>query len=524
MKPFLSNLQTIWGQLGLNQKVSISVATLGVVVAMVALVVWANRPQMRLLYGDVSEKEMAAIVAQLQTEGIDYKLTAGGTAVHVPANAVHRARMNLASNGIPAPDNVGFEIFDKGTFGVSDFIQRTNFLRAVQGELARTISQLDSVKSARVMIVMPENRLLIVDPDVAPTASVFVDIGGGVLGPHAVRSIRALVANAVEGLRLDNVAVVDNHGNVLSTKLDEDGLMAASANQMNHRRELENYFSEKAEGMLSKVVGPGNAVVRVSVDLNTEMTTLTEERYDPESQVLRTQDSTEEVMLSMEGREQTAVGVGANLPVPVEGEADPSSRTRTERTQTQQTQSYEINRIVSNTVQNPGTIERMTAAVFIAGRVDGTGPEAVMVPRTTVELENIRQMVMNALGIRDVPGQEPGVMVQEVVFHHAPIPEGMDSAPRMNYLPLLEIGRDFLAIGTAIALLLLFLHLLRKSKPSLRALEVVNQEEVREARLKKAEMMPEVSAELLNELIRQKPDNAGAALRNWVAADSDKTG
>ena len=177
-------------------------------------------------------------------------------------------RMQLAAKGIPKGDGVGFEIFDKPNFGISDFVQRANYLRAVQGELARTISQLDEVEAARVMIVMPENRLLL-DNQKKPTASVFVRVRGNTqLPPSAVNSIRFLVANSVEGLQANRRTVVDNRGNVLSENTENDSVAGLTTGQLGVRRSLEQYLAKKAETMLEKVLGPGQAVVRVSAEIN----------------------------------------------------------------------------------------------------------------------------------------------------------------------------------------------------------------------------------------------------------------
>ena len=174
----------------------------------------------------------------------------------VPQDKVYTMRMQLASKGIPQGDGVGFEIFDKPNFGISDFVQRANYLRALQGELARTIGQLDEVKAARVMIVLPENRLLL-DKDKHPTASVFVRVrGASPLGPQTINSIRFLVANSVEGLKPNHVAVIDNLGNTEEIS-DNDSMAGVSSSQLGARRALEQYLSKKAQDMLETVLGPG---------------------------------------------------------------------------------------------------------------------------------------------------------------------------------------------------------------------------------------------------------------------------
>src|SRR5215831_3314939 len=209
----LSKLSTqlleIWRQLGTSQRISVITATLVVVCGLGALAFWSSRAEYSLLYGKLSDSESAKVIAALDDAKVPYKIGSGGSSILVPADKVHLMRMQLAGRGIPQGDGVGFEIFDKPNFGISDFVQRANYIRAVQGELARTISQLDQVESARVMIVMPENRLL-TDSQRKPTASVFVRVkGNGQLPSSSVNSIRFLVANSVEGLQAAHVSVVD---------------------------------------------------------------------------------------------------------------------------------------------------------------------------------------------------------------------------------------------------------------------------------------------------------------------------
>ena len=271
MKNFAQSLLDLWKQLGLNQRVSLVVAALGVVGGLVAVVLWSQRPDYQLLYARLGDKDAAAVISYLESQNIPHQVTGGGSAVQVPANLVYKIRMDLAGKGLPSGDGVGFEIFDKGQFGLSDFVQRTNYLRAVQGELARTIAQLQGVRGARVMIVQPENRLLLTEQGVKSTASVFVDVGGGRLELDQVNAIRHLVANAVQGLTPDQVAVVDNRGRTLSEELKQDPMLGNASSQMRYRQQVEDYLAKKVETMLATVIGPGNAVVRVSAEIETEV-------------------------------------------------------------------------------------------------------------------------------------------------------------------------------------------------------------------------------------------------------------
>ena len=244
MKNFTNSLLALWQQLGINQRVSLIVATLAVTIGMTVLVLWSRRPDMQLLYARLGEKDSAAIIGYLETQNIAHEVTAGGTAVKVPSDQVYKLRMDLAGKGLPGGDGVGFEIFDKGQFGLSDFVQRTNYLRAVQGELARTITQLAGVRAARVMIVQPENRLLLTEQGVKATASVFVDMGGGRLEIEEVNAIRHLVANAVQGLGPDQVAVVDNRGRVLSEELKQDPTLGTASSQVRYKQQVEDYLGK----------------------------------------------------------------------------------------------------------------------------------------------------------------------------------------------------------------------------------------------------------------------------------------
>lgn len=518
MNKFLENWKNFWGQIGPSQRVSIVLSGLLVMGVMVAVFVWAQRPNMRLLYGSVSAEDASAIVEHLQSQGIAYEMRAGGAAIFVPADQVYQARMDVASQGLVQGDAVGFEIFDKSNFGVSDFIQRTNFVRAVQGELARTVQQLNGVRHARVMVVMPDNRLLLVNDDVATTASVFVDVGGGSLGQSSVRSIQSLVANAVEGLNTSNVAVVDNNGNVLSQERDEDSLLGNSGGIVEYRQSLENYFSGKVESMLERVVGSGNAVVRVSADINSSQVTRLQEDFADEG-IVRRRQTQEESSSSVDGND----GGVASMVVEEEDEQAGGQPTpsRTDEERRQQDQTYEIGRTVTNTVEQPGGINRLTASVFVATRVreaeaDG---EAVVDNRTEAEMQELREMVANALGIPLDDPSRGSVAVREAVFDARPTVGEMTASAGGEFDPmqLLEYGEEIFGSIVALILFLIFLTMLKRSRNQRDVLEQLN-EDRQQARAERELGQPQhITPELLNELIRQKPENAGTTLRNWLS-------
>lgn len=529
MKPFLESLLGLWRQLGINQRVSLAVAALAVIGGLVGLVLWSRQPDYQLLYGRLSEKDSAQIISAIQSQNIPYKLANGGSTVYVPTENLYRLRMDLAGRGLPSGDGVGFEIFDKGQFGLSDFVQRTNYIRALQGELARTIGQLDGVGGARVMIVQPENRLLVTNQGVKPTASVFIELNKSRLEPEAVDSIRHLVANAVQGLEPDDVAVVDQRGHVLSEELRQDPSLGTASSQMRYRQQVEDYFGQKVQSMLAAVVGEGNAVVRVSAEIDTEATTLTAERFDPDGQVVRSQTQTEDASNSTEQRNSGAVGVAANTPDNTQGNAAAQNRPTnvTDTNRKVKTTAYEINRTVTNTTRQPGTIKSLTASVFIAPRTvvaaagaGGAAPTAAptVSPRTPAELQALQQIVINALGVKLAAGQKPEsvVTLQELPFEAAPPAEQIATIQSETSLQSwIDVARRYVAGVVGLIALFIFWRMLRRQRPEPVPVELLNAPALEGGRgyQNKAPLTPEV----LNELIQQKPANVGTALRDWVA-------
>lgn len=516
--PLLGQFVALWKQLGLNQKISLVLAAGFAGAVMTGVLLWSSRPDMQLLYGRLDPADAADIVAALDADGVRYEVGGGGTTIHVARADVHRVRMNLASQGLPSGGSVGFEIFDRGNFGISDFVQRTNYLRAIQGELARTISQLDGVRSARVMVVMPENRLLVTDATRHSTASVLVETGGGQLQTEAVNSIRNLVANAVDGLKVDDVVVVDNSGNVLSAGLQQDNTGAGlTSSQMRYRKDLEDYFSGKVESMLSTVLGPGHAVVRVSVDVDTTSSTRTEEIYDPDGQVLRSSTVTEDSNVSSERRDAVAAGATASTTTGGAGGDDPVNSAQQVRKS--KTEEYEIGRSTVSTVRNAGEIRRISAAVFVGARATGEGDARTIQPRTEEEIESLRQVVVAALGVVPERGQslEQVVTVQEVDM--APPPQLVPEDGMGTELPLttwFNLGQKVLVLLIALFAFFYFVRVLKRSQAEAISLEVING---RDGSRSVGELQGDVTPELLNELIRQKPDNVGLTLKEWMSAE-----
>jgi len=528
MKTFLQSLLSYWKQLGANQRVSLVVTGIAVAGGMIALAVWSRRPDYQLLYSRLGDKDATAIISYLETQNIPHEVTGGGTAVEVPSDQVYKIRMDLAGKGLPSGDGVGFEIFDKGQFGLSDFVQRTNYLRAVQGELARTITQLQGVRSARVMIVQPENRLLLTDQTLKSTASVFVDLGGGRLDPDQVNAIRHLVANSVQGLGPDQVAVVDNHGHVISEALKQDPTLGTAGSQIRYREQVEDYLAKKVESMLAPVIGSGNAIVRVAADIDTEATNLTEEKFDPEGQVVRSQTTTDDTSSSVESKSAGgAVGVSANVPDKASATEGGHPSVTTEQTRKNHTTTYEINRTLTSIARTPGTIRSITASVLIAQRpapapATPGAPAPAPVKRTKEELDGLRQIVINALGLKPGPAQslESLVAIEEVPFAQEPVAEQVQEIQKeTRWANLLGSASNWIAILGAVAVLGLFFRMLSRQKPEPVPVEVLSLPPEMAARA-----LPKggaVTADMLNDLIRQRPSHASVALRGYMGAQKN---
>jgi flagellar M-ring protein FliF len=365
------------------------------------------------------------------------------------------------------------------------------------------------------MIVLPENRLLFSDAKSKPTASVFVDAGTGALGQEAVNSIRFLVANSVEGLQVDDVAVIDSGGNVLTENMKNDGAFGDASSQMKLRKNIEDYLSNKVETMLGEVLGPGNAVVRVSAELESDSTTKTQETFDPDGQVLRSEVTTEDTTTSNQSDGEgsssnqpaggTGAGVSANIPSANNG-ASALNKTvgkTSEQARKNHTNSYEINKTTVSAVRAPGTVTSLSAAVFISAKAE---------PRKPEDLEALRKMVVNALGVKGDTGKatDRTVTLQEVAFESQ-----AETKPKLADLMYSnsDLLRNVFAGIVAFVVLGVFLGMLKRSKSDVIPIEMLRAEP---ARTEAA--APAISAEILNELIRQKPANVGAALRGWMAS------
>ncbi len=539
---FGQQLLTVWKELGLNQRVSILVAGLALIGGLVGVGLWSARPDFALLYGRLDEAESAKVIAALNDAKVPYKITQPGGGIMVPADKVYLMRWQLASKGIGRnTSGVGFEIFDKPAFGISDFVQRANYQRAIKGELERTIAQVNGIESAQVMIVMPENRLL-VDRLKRPTASVLVNTPGTTLPAQTVNAIRFLVANSVEGLQPNNVAVMDNQGTVLSENNEENSISGLTSTQLSSRRELEQYFTKKAEGMLEKVLGPGQAVVRVSAEINFDSLTRTEEKFDPEGQVLRSSinnDENTDSFVTTPNGAGAGAGISANT-----GETNSlTNLNSTNQTNTKKkviNNQYEINKTTVSTTLTAGGLKRLTAAVFVAARLTGPSTNRVATPRTPEELDKLRKIVQSALGIMDGADgvRTDAITLEEMTFNDQPAQEltqRLETEEKKQFWLNLATRSIYPALGLAV--LGLFWRTLKRTPLDSIPLGIPvgqlagngqgnghNNGQGGDGKNGRSDSLPPgiVTVDVLNQLIRENPNNMAEAIRTWMDRGNSK--
>jgi len=358
--------------------------------------------EMSLLYSDLDASDSGKIVAKLDAMAVPYELRAGGTQIYVPSDRALRLRMGLAENGLPTGGSVGYELFDKSdTLGTTNFAQNVNLLRALEGELARTIRSLDDVESARVHLVLPRRQLFSREQQ-EPSASVVLKLrGANRFTPEQVAAVENLVASAVPGLKTNRIAVVDDKGNLLARPNDgSDAVTGSTAEEM--RLSYEDHLAQTVETLLERSVGPGKVRAEVTADMDFDRVSTKAEIYDPDGQVVRSTQTVEEKANSTETGAQDNVSVSKNLP-PTQQNAQaaggsPSSNSN-KSARTEETVNYEISKTVKNQIRETGTVKRLSVAVLVDGTYT-TNPNGTKKysPRSEAEMQQLEKLVRSAIG------------------------------------------------------------------------------------------------------------------------------
>ncbi|MBX2989631.1 MAG: flagellar M-ring protein FliF [Bacteroidetes bacterium] len=362
-----SQLIDLTRRLSIAQKFALGAVTFGVIVGLIILVTFVNRPTYGTLFSNLAPQDASKIVEKLQEKKVEYKLEDNGKTIVIPKDNIYDVRLALAGEGLPQSSIVGYEIFDRTNLGVSDFVQKVNYRRALEGEIARTILQIEEVEGARVHIVVPE-KALFKDDEKPTTASIVLKLKSGKpLRRENIQGIVHLVSSSIEGLDPSNVTIVDSRGTMLSDVEKGNSLAARTSTQYELQQRVENYLSQKAQTLLEGVVGPGNARVQVSAELDYRQVERTLEQYDPDKTVVRSEQVTEEKSV-------------------VNDSSSPSTRNNS-------VTNYEVNKSIEHIIENVGGIKRLT----IAGIVNDVPRQVEKEGRTVTEFQSRKPEEMNQL-------------------------------------------------------------------------------------------------------------------------------
>ena len=406
----------------------------GVALAMIAFFVFITTklgtPGMSLLYGELDLKDSAQIVQKLDAMSVPYQLRADGAQILVPADQVARVRMAMAEQGLPHGGTIGYELFDKSdSFGTSTFAQNINQLRALEGELERTISGLGPVQSARVHLVLPTRELFQRDSQEASGSIVVKLRGNQRLGKNQVAAIEHLVASAVPGLKPTRVAIVDGDGNLLARgNGDDPGNGSAESDEL--KVNYENRLARRVEDLLERSLGPGKVRVDVHADMDFDRVTTSSETFDPDGQVvISTQSNTQNEDSTTGSASEQPVTVTSNLP----GQAPTSAANSTGRSKSarnEETTNYGNSKTVRTLVHDGGEVRRLSVAVLVDGtyadKSDGT---KTYTPRSADEMKQINTLVRSAIGFNEKRGDTLDVVNLPFVAPEEPTSGAGSAAP-----------------------------------------------------------------------------------------------
>ncbi len=404
----VEQIKGLYQNLSSQQKLITAGVLVLTLAAFAALLVWANSTDYKPLYTGLSQESASEVVQYLKKEKIQYKLSNGGATILVPAEQVYDVRLMLASAGLPKHGGVGFEIFDKSNLGTTDFVQKVNYLRALQGELERTISQFPEVEYARVHIAQPKESLFVSERR-DPTASVVLKLKRGKsLDISQVKGIVHLVASAVPRLSKENVTVVDTDGEILyDSTMDKKDLYKLTNAQLAYQRSLETYYKHKIQSMLENALGPGKAIARVSIEVDFDRTTVNEDRYDPDAFATRSEQKRSEIVRAQEPG--GIPGVKGGLADKLQGNVGQGSQAAIKQKQETIT-NYEITRVQREVKGAVGKIKRISVAVMVDGAYKKDGEKVEYVPRSEEEMSRLDQIVKAAMGYDDARGDEVSVV------------------------------------------------------------------------------------------------------------------
>lgn len=427
---------------------------LGLMIFFILFVTRFTSPSMEVLYSDLDTADSTRITAQLQTMGAKYQLKQGGKEILISAKDVTRVRLELAEQGMGG-SVLGYELFDKSeAIGATSFMQNVNYIRALEGELSRTIESLNSVKGARIHLVMPKRELFSRKKQ-EPSASVFLRMRGATrLSSEQISAVQHLVAAAVPSLTPKHISVIDNKGKLLAGGFeDTDGMGAVSSKIDEKNRILENRLAKTLEELIEKSVGFGHVRAEVNAEMDFDRISTNEERYDPEGQVVRSTQSIEETSSSKDSDGSPSVTVGTNLPDANQDSGDNQSSSAAEN-RTEETVNFEISKKVINHIREAGTIKKLSVAVLVdyEHKLNEEGVRTA-IKRSPEEMELLANLVKGAIGYDADRGDQIEI-VQMVFKDSINVEEQLDQFFGLSKNDLLRVA-EMLVLGIVALLVIL---------------------------------------------------------------------
>lgn len=496
-KQLIAQLSAVWNKLSLQQKI-ITASLVGfTVIGLLVLMLWssgtATETGFKRLYSDLELEEASLITEKLDQAGYKYKMEERGKTILVKAKKVYEIRMSLARDGLPTSHGVGYEIFDKTSIGVTDFVQKLNARRALEGELQRTIEGLDEVNSVRIHIVIPEPTIFL-ERQKDPTASVVIKMTlGKNLSKEQVKGITHLVSSSVEGLKASNISVVDFEGRLLSNPYTDDETALASSRNVELQHNVERAFERKIDNLLLDVLGPGKATVQVAIDLDFDQVEKTMEKYDPESRVVRSEERTDENVKNA-----------------------PDGDQQQERSLT----NYEIDKTVEHLVQEVGNVKRLTISVAIDGRyTKNEEEEDLYEPRSAEELANIEDIVKNAVGYDLARGDQ--IIVANMKFDNEFMRKEQESMEKQEQWAFRMMIAKYIIAFLVVVMVILLIRYLAKTlaeamNPPIPQVEIGAVEEEISIEVPDDVRRSNELLERVEMMTQQEPVNITAIIREWL--------
>ncbi|MDO8980277.1 MAG: flagellar basal-body MS-ring/collar protein FliF [Afipia sp.] len=433
--------------LGAARMAAMAAVTLALVGFFGFVIMRVTTPPMATLFTDLSYEDSSAIIKDLERQGIPYEMKNEGSVIQVPKDKITRLRMKLAEGGLPKGGGIGYEIFDKSdALGSTSFVQNINHLRALEGELARTIKAIDRIQAARVHLVLPERPLFSRETP-EPSASIVLRVRGA-LEPQQVRAIRHIVASAVNGMKAQRVSIVDESGQLLANGAAGDG--AADGGSGDERRaSFEKRMRDQVETIVSSVVGSGRARVQLTADFDYNKITQTSDKFDPEGRVLRSSQSREESAATANANDGQ-VTVNNELPG-AQGQGGATAKDQSKKSE--EINNYEISRVTKTEVTEAGRVNRISVAVLVDGSYTKNDKgEVVYAARAKEDLDRIATLVRSAIGF----DQKRGDQVEIVNLRFADVPSVIPTDAPKGFLGMFQFTKDdimyFVELGVMLIL------------------------------------------------------------------------